>query len=220
MCKSFTCLTLCYLNILQSRGNAGRANVIIPELVTLGHQQCRLGRRKKIINFDFVSKALSNQHHIMLPDLARILQVSRTTLWKFIRQHGLEKHFTVISDADLDQLVRTFKESKPESGFRYLVGFLRRQGFRVQQHRIWQSLRRVDRLGQRLRERRVTRRRKYRVARPNALWHVDGHHKLIRWGFVIHGFIDGYCRTVSQLIYKSDNTPYAPTDNSTTSQHK
>ncbi|KAG1906385.1 uncharacterized protein F5891DRAFT_1244701 [Suillus fuscotomentosus] len=35
-------------------GNAERANVIIPELVTLGHQQCRLGRRKKIINFDFV----------------------------------------------------------------------------------------------------------------------------------------------------------------------
>ncbi|KAG1795570.1 hypothetical protein EV424DRAFT_1303013, partial [Suillus variegatus] len=65
-------------------------------------------------------------------DLARILQVSHTTLWKFIHQHGLEKHFTVISDADLDQLVRTFKESKPESGFRYLVGFLRRQGFRVQ----------------------------------------------------------------------------------------
>lgn len=25
---------------------------------------------------------------------------------------------------------------------------------------------------------------------------MDGHHKLIRWGFVIHGIIDGYCQTV------------------------
>ncbi|KAG1789770.1 uncharacterized protein HD556DRAFT_1243428, partial [Suillus plorans] len=132
--------------------------------------------------------------------LAQLLRVSRTTLWKFVRQHGLQQCFTTISDADLDQLVKVFKERKPESGFRYLVGFLRHQGVQVQQHRVWQSLRRVDRLGQRLRERRVTRRRKYRVARPNALWHVDGHHKLIRWCFVVHGFIDGY-RAVHRTPY-------------------
>jgi hypothetical protein len=37
----------------------------------------------------------------------------------------------------------------------------------------------------------------YKVSRPNALWHMDGHHKLICWGIVIHGIIDGYCHTVS-----------------------
>ncbi|KAI0087666.1 hypothetical protein BDY19DRAFT_892184, partial [Irpex rosettiformis] len=26
--------------------------------------------------------------------------------------------------------------------------------------------------------------------------HCDGHHKLIWWGIVLHGFIDGYCHTV------------------------
>jgi hypothetical protein len=97
--------------------------VTIPELVTLNHQR-RQGRLNKIIDLDFVSEALSNQHHILLPDLAQLLQVSRMTLWKFMHQNGLEKHFAIISDADLDQLVRTFKECKPESGFRYLVGFL------------------------------------------------------------------------------------------------
>ncbi|KAI6035205.1 hypothetical protein F5J12DRAFT_684708, partial [Pisolithus orientalis] len=85
---------------------------------------------------------------------------------------------------------------KPESGFCYLLGHLRHHGIRVQQKRIWQSLSRVDRLGQRLREHRVIKRRVYRVKRSNALWHIDGHHKLIRWGFVVHGIIDGYCRTV------------------------
>ncbi|KAG1886057.1 hypothetical protein F4604DRAFT_1572383, partial [Suillus subluteus] len=62
--------------------------------------------------------------------------------------------------------------------------------------RVVQSLRRVDGLGQVLRDRQVKHRWKYHVKRPNVLWHVDGHHKLIRWGIVIHGFIDGFCRMV------------------------
>ncbi|KAG2157731.1 uncharacterized protein EDB93DRAFT_1078407, partial [Suillus bovinus] len=32
---------------------------------------------------------------------------------------------------------------------------------------------------------------KYHIRWPNALWHLDGHHKVIQWGIVIHGFIDG-----------------------------
>ena len=35
-------------------------------------------------------------------------------------------------------------------------------------------------------------RRKYCVPGSLALWHVDGNHKLIRWGFVIHRAIDGF----------------------------
>ncbi|KAJ7877579.1 hypothetical protein B0H14DRAFT_2288963, partial [Mycena olivaceomarginata] len=61
---------------------------------------------------------------------------------------------------------------------------------------VYCSIRRVDGLGQVLRQRKVIRRRKYEVARPHALWHVDGHHKQILCGFVIHGLIDGYSRTV------------------------
>ncbi|KAI6139130.1 hypothetical protein BKA82DRAFT_3926344, partial [Pisolithus tinctorius] len=61
----------------------------------------------------------------------------------------------------------------------------------LQYHRVLHSLRRVDRIGQVLRDRRVKRRRKYYAKQPNAIWHIDGHHKLIRWGIVIHGFVDG-----------------------------
>ncbi|KAG1823744.1 uncharacterized protein BJ212DRAFT_1261796, partial [Suillus subaureus] len=39
--------------------------------------------------------------------------------------------------------------------------------------------------------------RKYYVKQPNALWHMDSHHKLIRWGIVVHGFINGFCRMVN-----------------------
>ncbi|ESK83118.1 hypothetical protein Moror_6050 [Moniliophthora roreri MCA 2997] len=37
------------------------------------------------------------------------------------------------------------------------------------------------------------------------MWHIDRHHKLIRWGFVIHGIIDGFCRTVVGLQASTNN---------------
>ena len=36
----------------------------------------------------------------------------------------------------------------------------------------------------------------YYSPRPNAMWHLDGHHKLGPWGIVIHGISDGYDRAV------------------------
>ncbi|KAJ7764735.1 hypothetical protein B0H16DRAFT_1219359, partial [Mycena metata] len=60
----------------------------------------------------------------------------------------------------------------------------------VQKERVRESLKRVDGLGQLLRTSDI-RRRTYSVPRPNYLWHCDGHHKLIWWGIVLHGFADG-----------------------------
>ncbi|KIO17819.1 hypothetical protein M407DRAFT_49449, partial [Tulasnella calospora MUT 4182] len=39
-------------------------------------------------------------------------------------------------------------------------------------------------------------RRSYYVPFPNSLWHIDGHHKLIRWKIVTHGGVDGKTRVV------------------------
>ena len=104
--------------------------------------------------------------------------------------------FSAITDADLDLLVEEYKARKPAAGFRYVQGHLRSLGVRVQKHRVSSALQRVDPIGGLIRKRGVIRRRKYFSSRPNALWHCDGHHKLIKYGFVIHGFIDGNCCTV------------------------
>jgi len=84
-------------------------------------------------------------------------------------------------------------------------GHLRSTGIRIQKQRVLDSLRRVDRIGRFIRRRAAIRRRKYFSSRPNALWHCDGHHKLIKYGFVIHGFIDGNCRTVTALCVNTNN---------------
>ena len=48
-------------------------------------------------------------------------------------------------------------------------------------------------------------RRQYNVPSPNALWYIDGCHKLIRWWFVVHGGIDRYSRVPVYLKVASNN---------------
>ena len=50
----------------------------------------------------------------------------------------------------------------------------------IQQHRVRESQRRVDPAGSIMRRLRIIHRRRYHVNGPQALWHIDGNHKLIR----------------------------------------
>ncbi|KAF9035454.1 hypothetical protein BJ165DRAFT_1304071, partial [Panaeolus papilionaceus] len=64
---------------------------------------------------------------------------------------------------------------------------------RVQCSRIRAAVHNVDAVAASLRKQATAKkpRGQYHVSRPHALWHIDGHHKLIKWGIVIHGVIDG-----------------------------
>ena len=121
----------------------------------------------------------------------------RHTIRAYLQQYGVYQRFCNISDKDLDILVRTFKSHKPASGLSYVVGFLQRHQVHVQRRRIRASLKRIDGLGQALRNYEAIDRDEYSVPHSNYLWHLDGHHKLIKWGIIIHGMIDGYCHTAS-----------------------
>ncbi|KAG1733230.1 uncharacterized protein EDB91DRAFT_1057653, partial [Suillus paluster] len=58
----------------------------------------------------------------------------------------------------------------------------------------------------------------YAVPRSNHLWHLDGHHKLILWGIVIDGLIDGYCRTESYFFNNLINSLISNLDCSSSSK--
>ncbi|KAJ7277754.1 hypothetical protein C8J57DRAFT_974724, partial [Mycena rebaudengoi] len=62
---------------------------------------------------------------------------------------------------------------------------------KVQRRRVRASMKRINTLGSVLRNHQAIDRQKYSVPHSNCLWHLDGHHKLIRWGIVIHGIADG-----------------------------
>ncbi|KAF8837778.1 hypothetical protein BDN67DRAFT_880416, partial [Paxillus ammoniavirescens] len=64
--------------------------------------------------------------------IAGVLGMHRNTLHCYLKKHNVYHRFSMISDCDLDILVKVFKSHKPNSGLRYLVGFLRAHGLRVQ----------------------------------------------------------------------------------------
>ena len=119
-----------------------------------------------------------------------------------MQEYGItrECRYSTIPDKQLAEVVGNLLLFQANAG-----GFLRAQGI-VQRSRVREALHYVDPYGVQLRHRRVLHRREYHVPNSNALWHVDSHHKLIRWRMVIHGGIDGYSRVVPYLRVAPDNT--------------
>ncbi|KAK7060964.1 hypothetical protein VNI00_000699 [Paramarasmius palmivorus] len=110
-----------------------------------------------------------------------------------------------ISDNELDDLIHRLRSHYSRAGIRILDGMLRRLGHIVPYERIRLSLSRIDPV-HRVFDRIRIRRRRYSVPGPNFLWHHDGHHGLIRWGIIIHGFIDGYSRYITGMQASNNNT--------------
>jgi hypothetical protein len=159
------------------------------------------GRPPKVIDPAFLAEAFDPGRRIGMSLLAKKMGIHRNTLRKYLKLYGIDKKFAQLSDQELDALIRHFRNEHPGSGIRYIMGFLRKRKIRIQRARVAASMNRVDplrTLRQKIRQK--IRRREYRVKRPNALWHIDGHHKLILWGIVIHGVVDRYSRTVSSYI--------------------
>ena len=77
-----------------------------------------------------------------------------------------------------------------------MIGHLRARGINVQRKRVRASIHRVDPEGPSTRIARTFRRRVYETPSPNFVWHIDGNHKLVKWGFVTHLAIDGFTRLI------------------------
>ena len=139
--------------------------------------------------------------------IAEVLGVSRSTLYRRLDEEGVPNHmyYSVITDTHLDQCIEEIKQSHPNDGERMMIGHLARQGIYVQRARLRASIHRDDPINTAIRRSITVRRRVYHADGPNSVWHVDGHHKLVRWGLVTHGGIDGYSRTVVYLRCSDNN---------------
>ena len=114
------------------------------------------------------------------------------------------ERYTDISDSSLDEIIRAFKADQPHCGFSMVQGHLLANGVKVQR-RIRESLQRIDPVGVLHRWQQTINRRSYSVPGPNSLWHINGHHSLIRWRMIIHGGIDGYSRMIVYLHCSTNN---------------
>lgn len=95
-------------------------------------------------------------------------------------------NFTSISDSDLDHQVSLIKNLKPEAGQSMVKGTLQASGIHVSLPRVQESITRIDPVATALRWAAPISCRTYSVSGPNALWHIDGNHKLVRQSCMLH----------------------------------
>ena len=150
------------------------------------HLTGRRGRPRFILPEDSLRYLIENGFNV--PSVSRILGVSIRTVRRRMADFGIyvSDTYTSITDSELDEKVNEIKESFPNSGSRILQGHLRSAGVHVQQHRIRESLRRIDPCGTMLRWFSAIQRRRYSVPHSQYLWHIDGNHKLIRCVYIAY----------------------------------
>ena len=185
--------------VMLTRSCSKSSNVAPVDVVSTTKGKGR-GRPQKIVNQEFLSEVFGPGRSISISKVAEAIGLNRKTLRKQMKICGIaQTPFSTISDEDLDSLVKGHKMKHPNTGIRYIRGSLRTKNLQVQRHRIVSSLGRVDTVTKVVHcNKRITR-RDYYSPRPNAMWHLDGHHKLGPWGIVIHGISDGYDRAVGLL---------------------
>ena len=144
----------------------------------------RPGRPRFEINEDVLLELRS--YGFTWKQIADMLLVSRWTIRRRVVEYGLQETtgFSAISDEQVDFYVKQFIEEHGNLvGCSIVQGFLKSLGFRLQRRRIRASISRVD---------------------PHNS-HIDGHHSLVNWGFVIHGGIDGFSRLIVYLHCSTNN---------------
>ncbi|XP_062613957.1 uncharacterized protein LOC134275702 isoform X5 [Saccostrea cucullata] len=144
-------------------------------------------------------------------EIARLIGVSKRTVERRLSENVLSvrQSYSQMTDEELEGEVNTIVTEYPHVGYRTVSAFLRSKGHRVQEKRIRHAMRNVDSCGVLFRRLVLStsriQRRSYSVTAPQALWHIDGNHKLIRWRFVIHGGIDGFSRLPVFLKISNNN---------------
>ena len=140
--------------------------------------------------------------------IANMFGVSRWTISRRVQEYGLQnlQRYSVITDEEIDDMIKSYiSRHGSTTGEPFMSGYFRSKGFFIQRQRIRASLNRVDPRHTVLRWGALVSRRSYHVPWPNSLWHIDGHHSLIRWQFVIHGCIDGKSRKIMFLKCSTNN---------------
>lgn len=165
--------------------------------------KCGPGRPEIEINLENVKLML--EANFSWKEISEAMLVSRTTLWRRLKKLGYSfRKYSDISDYDLDNILRDLNTHYPHTGLSIIRGHLYSFGLHIQRRRVIDALHRID-PERAERWHSIIRRTPYSVPGPNSLWHIDGHHSLIRWRIVIHGGIDGYSRLIVYLHASTNN---------------
>ncbi|XP_045029468.1 uncharacterized protein LOC116926095 [Daphnia magna] len=138
--------------------------------------------------------------------IAKWFCVSRWTILRKLKQFKISrKKFSNIDDCDLMQVIANVLADKPNMGGDvYLRHHLKTNvGVFVQRWRIRKCVHEI--FGSQPRAKNTIKRRRYQVRAPLSMVHLDTHHKLIRWRFVVVGAVDGFSRKIFCMKLDTNN---------------
>ena len=142
--------------------------------------------------------SLINTHH-GLPLTTRQLQY-------ICKKENLSRR-TSITDGDVEKIIlNELTTSRSCIGYRQMTEMVNlKYGLNISRERTRIILKRVDPLAVMERSRKVINRRIYETNGPNEIYHIDGNDKLKRWGFCIHGAVDGFSRKLLWITVATTN---------------
>ena len=115
---------------------------------------------------------------------------------------------TVVCDNDLIKLVSNeLSTSLSRVGYRQFTEMLNiKYDVNIAKDRVRRILKVVDPHGVNARRHRTIKRRLYHCDGPFDVLHIDGNDKLKRFGFAIHGAMDGFSRKIMWLVVSVSNS--------------
>jgi hypothetical protein len=139
-------------------------------------------------------------------DIAKQLKVTTRTMRTWRTRTGFVEPLVDIDDEKLDELVESEVMEQPNRGAVMLCGLCVAAGHKVTRERVRAAIHRVDPEGVERRKAKPIVRKVYSVEGVHHLWHLDGNHKFIRYGLVIHGCVDGRSRFITYLKCANNNS--------------
>lgn len=168
-----------YLNEIINVGDYDAATQVRPELE---HQT----RGRPFFKIPFETLEFFVENGFKVAEIGRLIGVSKRTVERRLKDYdlGIRQSYSPLTDHELEDEVKKIINDFPHVGYRTMSGLLQVKGHRVQEKRIQHAMRNADSCGVLFRRLFLTasrvQRRTYSVKAPQALWHIDGNHKLIR----------------------------------------
>lgn len=172
-------------------------------MLSIGSGNHRIPRGSVEVPLDYNKILAQRETGLKWNDIAKLSNVSRTKLTRWRTKYNFVDPLINIPDTDLLRLVESYSAENMNRGERMMDGHLKSLKVSVTRKRLREAIAEVDAEGLQLRKSKPIARRNYEVAGPHHLWHIDGWHKLIMYGFVVHGGIDGFSRKI--LFMKCSN---------------
>jgi hypothetical protein len=136
-------------------------------------------------------------------DICARLGVSTATMLRWKRRTAYVEPISILEADELDAFIERNKQAN--RGEITMWGMINSTGYKVTRDELRASISRIDADARQLRKQKAIKRREYSVPGPHHMWHIDAHHKLIKYGMVTHGCVDGFSRAVIYLNCTDNN---------------